>query len=198
MKCRVLAVAVVCLLWMLTPLPAQEKEDAAHNELRALLKEVLDAYNKADYDRLITYLDDNAVITWQNADVSKTPQGVKDYFDKMMKGPNARVKSATIDPTVDELSHLYGDTSVAFGGSKDHYVLNDGTDFAQDTRWTATVVKKNGQWKLAGLQISTNMFDNPILEMAVKKTLWVAGGGGVVVGLLVGFLVARLVGRRKA
>ncbi|MBY0521966.1 MAG: nuclear transport factor 2 family protein [Gemmataceae bacterium] len=199
MKCPVLAVAALCLLGILAPAPAQTpKEDPAHDELRALFKEVLDAYNKADYDRLITYLDDDVVVIWQNADVSKKPAGVKEYFDKMMKGPNAVVKSAKIDPTVDDLTHLYGDTGVAYGSSKDQYVLTDGTEFVQNTRWSASVVKRGGKWKVASVHISTNMFDNPILDMAVKKTMWMAGGGGVVIGFLVGFLLARLFGGRTA
>jgi hypothetical protein len=121
--------------------------------------------------------------------VNTSPQEVRAYFKEMMEGPNRRVESVSIKPEPDALSVLYNDskTAVAYGHSNDHYKLNDGTEFDQLTRWSATVVKKDGQWKVANVHISTDMFDNPILNLAVKKTaMWVGGLAGVV-GLGLGF-----------
>lgn len=175
-------------------------EDPAHEELRGLFKKMLEAYNNGKFDELATYLDEDVVITWQNAAVSKTPKGVKAYFDEMMGGPNRRVQKVTIKPVVEELTRLYGkenETGVAFGSSEDYYLLNDGMEFTQTTRWTATVVRKKGQWKVACVHISTNMFDNPVLNIAIKKTAtWTA----ILVGipaLLVGALGMWLIGRRR-
>jgi len=41
-------------------------EDPAHNELRALRDDVLDAFNKKDLDRLLGHVHPNVVVTWQN------------------------------------------------------------------------------------------------------------------------------------
>ena len=95
--------------------PAQE--DPAHNELRALKKELTDAVNAKDLDALLALLDENVVVTWQNGEVSHGPEQVRAYYDRMMKGPQRIVDSVTINPTVDELTHLYGNTGVAFGSS---------------------------------------------------------------------------------
>jgi hypothetical protein len=76
-------------------------------------------------------------------------------------------------------------------------VLTDGRDFAVDTRWTAMLVKKGRRWLVAGFHASTNMFDNPVLHIAIRRTaLWV----GLVVGvggLAAGFVAARLLRRRQ-
>jgi ketosteroid isomerase-like protein len=170
-------------------------EDPAHNELRALRNNLKEAINKNDIDALLTHLDKDVVITWMNGEVSRKPQGVREYIERMTKGDKRLVNSYTTEPEVDELTHLYGDTGVATGHSKDHFVLTDGSDFVVETRWTATLVKKDGKWLVAGFHASTNMFDNPVLDIAVRRTAtWVgaaAGVGGGVIGLGIGWLLFR-------
>jgi ketosteroid isomerase-like protein len=173
---------------------AKTKEDPAHAELRALRAELVKAVNSNHLDEMLALLDDDVIVTFMNAEVARKPAGVKAYYDKMMNGPNKIVESITIDPTVDELTHLYGDTGVAVGSSKDHFKLTDGRDFVAETRWTGTLVKKDGKWKVASFHASANAFDNPILWIALKKVgLWV-GIGAAVLGLAIGFLL----GRRRA
>jgi len=185
-----------------TRLIAQEKgepgkEHPAHQELRALRDGLKEAVNKNDLDRLLSYLADDVVVTWQNSEVSRGPKEVRAYYERMMTGPNRIVESIKIDPVVDELTHLYGDnTGVAYGSSKDHYKLTDGRDFEVASRWSATVVKQDGQWKIANFHASANMFDNPVMWIAVRKSMLWTGIAAGVAGLLVGLIVARLF-RRK-
>jgi hypothetical protein len=175
------------------------QEDAAHLELRALLKEVIATYNAGDLDKLTSYLDDDVVITWQSSRVNKNPQEMRAYFEELTKGPNHIVEVATINPEPDAPSILYNDnqTAVAYGHSKDHYELTNGKKFDQDTRWSATLVKKNGSWKIVNAHISANEFDNPILDIAVQRTTLWAGGIGAAVGFLIGAAVLWLVSRRR-
>jgi len=197
---RIGPVFVVGLLFIaVASCPAQEtkapKEDPAHEELRELRKHLTDAINRNDLDALLQYLDDDVVVTWQNAEVSRKPAGVRAYYERMMHGPNRIVESIQIDPTVDELTHLYGDSGIAFGSSHDHFKLTDGMDFEVDTRWSAAVVKKNGKWLIASFHASTNMFDNPILRIAIRKvavwTALIAGVSGLLVGFLGGWVLKR-------
>jgi hypothetical protein len=39
---------------------------------------LIDSFNKGDIDRLLTFLDTNAVVTWQNGEVSEGTAAVKD------------------------------------------------------------------------------------------------------------------------
>ena len=174
-------------------------EDSAHDELRALLKEIIAAYNAGDLDKLVSYFDDDVVVTWQSSRVNKNPQEVKAYFEEMTRGPNRVVESTTISPEPDAPSLLYNDgkTAVAYGHSKDHYELTNGMKFDQDTRWSATLVKKDGRWKVVNVHISANEFDNPILDIAVRRTTWWAGGIGAAAGFLVGAVAFWLIGRRR-
>ena len=67
----------------------------------------------------------------------------------------------------------------------------DGREIALKSRWTGTFIKEDGRWLLAALHVSANVFDNPILGLAVRKTALWTGGGAVVVGGIVGWLIGR-------
>lgn len=179
---------------MATPLcspAATTPEDPAHNELRAVRDELLDAINKGDIERQLTYLQTNVVMTALNTEVSRGREGVRAYFNKMTTGPKRVVESFSAEVNVDELTILYGgDTGIAFGSAVQHYKLTNGVKLDAKTRWTATFVKEDGRWLIASLHASANLFDNPLLTMTKRTAYW-AGGGGLVAGLLIGILLAR-------
>jgi uncharacterized protein (TIGR02246 family) len=199
-RCRlVLVVGALCLLpGTAGPQETGKKEDPAHDELRALKKDVEEALNKGDLDKVLTFLDKDVVVTWMNGEVSKGPQGVREYYERMTKGPNRVVDVFKTAPVVDDLTHLYGNTGVAYGSSKDYFKLTDGSEFTVPTRWSATVVKENGRWKIANFHASTNVFDNPVLWLGIRRTAWWAGGIALVVGLLLGGAVIWFLKRRRA
>ncbi len=202
MKCSFAAscLALSMLTAAIVPAAAEEqsKDEAIHDELRAVLREVTAAVNSNDLDRLFSRLDKDCVITWQNAEVSRGPQEVRAYCERMTQGEGRIVDQVTIEPTADDLTHLYGDTGVAFGGSKDHFRLTDGRNFEVSSRWTATVVKKDGRWLLASCQISASMFDNPVMWIAVRQTAYWSGGIAVLAGLILGIGATWLLGRKRS
>jgi len=194
--------AVVLAGIILAPARAQQgkpaPEDPAHEELRALKRQLVDAINKNDIDALLSHLDKDVVVTWMNGEVSRKPAGVREYIERMTKGDNRQVSSYTTEAEADDLTHLYGDTGVVYGHSKDHFVLTDGRDLDVNTRWTATLVKKDGKWLVTAFHASTNMFDNPVLHIAVRRTALMVGGAAALAGVVVGFVVAWLIRRRSA
>jgi ketosteroid isomerase-like protein len=173
--------------------PADEavRNEAVHNDLRALRDGLLDAMNKGDIDRQLSYLHSNVVVTWHNAEVSRGRDSVRKYYNQMTSGPDKLVESFHAEVNVDELTSLYGDnTGIAFGSSLEQFKLVRRSGFELRGRWTATLIKENGRWLVASLHVSTNLFDNAVLNLTRKAIYWV-GGGSLVVGLIVGFFVVR-------
>jgi uncharacterized protein (TIGR02246 family) len=172
-----------------------EPDDAvAHDELRALQAAMEEALNKSDLDGLLAHVDDTVVFTAMNAAVGRGKEGIRDYFNRMMVGPDKIVDSVKMDFIPDGLSVFYGpDVAVSTGSAPAHYVLTNGMNFEVNARWTATLVRRDGRWLVAAFHYSTNMFKNPVLDMQ-RKWLMIAGGG---VALLLG-VIGFFVGRRKA
>jgi hypothetical protein len=198
MKRQLLSLALASGVIFSTPaLRAQgvtaSPDDAAHQELRAIKDAVLTAFNNRDYDGFLRNLHPNVVATWQNAEVARRPEGVRAFMKKMSEGDTKQVESARASLTADEPTAFYNDknTGVVFGDLVQDFKFADGTDVTLKSRWTATFVREDGRWLMAAVHVSANIFDNPVLGIAVKKTAMQAGIGAAVVGLVIGWLIGR-------
>jgi ketosteroid isomerase-like protein len=170
---------------------AAAPEDPAHQELRSLRTNVIEAISHGDFDRTLAFVHTNVVVTWQNAEVCRGHAGLRAFFERL--GKNA-FKGYQVPPMPDELTILYngGNTGVSFGRTVARYTLF-GHDYDFTNRWTATLVKDNGKWQLAAYHVSNNILDNPLINTA-KSSLYWAGGLALGVGLVIGLLL----GRRRA
>jgi ketosteroid isomerase-like protein len=173
------------------PAPSPDAlQDSIHNEIRVIRDEILAAIDKGDFDAIVPHLHPNVVFTPMNNKVCRGPKEVRDYFNSMLKGPDAVLKSVRFDMKVDRLTDLYGDTGLAFGDSDAVYTLSNGTAFPVKTRWTCALVRQDGRFKIAAFQAAPDAFDNPILLQKTRAAAFKGGGIGAVVGLLVGIILA--------
>jgi ketosteroid isomerase-like protein len=157
---------------------------------------LVDSFKKGDVERLLTHLDTNVVATWQNGEVSRGREGVRDYYNKMMKGDRPIVKEINVNPEV-QGRNIYGDWAVSWGKMNDDFKLTDGTDLPFNSLFTATIARRGDEWRVTAFHASVNAFDNPVMRIALKKigrtAVWAGTAGGVVLGLI----LAKLFRRRK-
>ncbi|MDB6034131.1 MAG: hypothetical protein JWM16_4469 [Verrucomicrobiales bacterium] len=175
------------------PAAAESEADQAITKLRAGL---VDSFNKGDIDRMLTWLDTNAVVTWQNGEVCEGPAAVKAYYERMMKGDHPVVSKITADPKVLG-RHVQEGWAVSWGNLNDQFVLTDGRELPLNSRFTATLAKRGDRWLVSAFQVSVNAFDNPIMRSAISKTLKIAGVGGLVVGGIVAAVTMKILRQRK-
>jgi ketosteroid isomerase-like protein len=189
MKHHILAMAASAFVTVAGSAIAQPAEDPAHEELRTLRKQVIEAITSGDVERTLAFVHPTVVVTWQNHEVVRGHQGLRDFMERM--GRDA-FRGYRVDPTPDDLTILHGgDTGISFGSSVGEYRLF-GATFEFTNRWTATVVRENGRWLLAAYHVSNNVLDNPLLRAGVGG----AGVAGIVIGLAIGIVVARRRARR--
>lgn len=191
-------VIIACLLLTLPALAAEEPDHAIHQELRGILQNVQTAVNSGNYDAMLPVLSKDIRATTITQETMSGPAEVSAYFKKWF-GPGGFLKKLDMTFTADALTELSPDKTwgVVRGSGMERYTLSDGRRYDMPTRWTATVVKEaDGKWRLRTIHFGTNFLDNPILDdakRAVVKYAAIAGGVGILLGALLGFLL----GRRK-
>ena len=163
--------------------PAEDEQAIAK-----LREGLVDSFNRGDVDQLLTFLDTNAVVTWQNGEVCEGTAEVKAYYERMMKGEHPVVSKVTAAPEILG-RHVQGDWAVSWGNLNDYFVLTDGRDLPLNSRFTATIARREGGWKVTAFHISVNAFDNPILKVAVKKVGAMFALGGALLGVPIGICV---------
>jgi ketosteroid isomerase-like protein len=172
-----------------TNTPATPDDVKQLDELRHGLA---DAFNHRDVDAMLGYLDPNVVVVWQNGEINQGQEAVRRYYNRMMV--QGVVKSVSFDPVVEGRT-CHGNMCVSVGTLQDTFTLNDGRVLPLNSRWSATVLKsEGGAWKIVAFHASANVFDNPVTKIAARKVGLIAGGGGLLLGLVVGALLFR---RRK-
>ncbi len=189
---------IACLFLTLPLYAAEEADHEIHQELRGILTTVQTAVNSGNYDAMLPVLSKDIRATTITQEVMSGHEQVSAYF-KHWFGPGGFLKKLDMTFTADALTELSPDKTwgVVRGSGMERYTLADGRQYDMPTRWTATVVKEaDGKWRLRTIHFGTNFLDNPILtaaKHAVVKYAAIAGGVGLVLGLLLGFLI----GRRK-
>lgn len=175
------------------------KTDAIHEQLRALREDFIAAVNAKDYDAVVTLLHPEVILTAQDGkklSIIRRHDGVRKYLNRLLVGLTHGVDSMKLNPKMDDLPVLYFDnTAIAFGSSQFQYRLVNGNEFDLKKRWSVTVVKEGDRWLLANLHVSTNLFDNAVLQTVSRMAIWLAIGSGAI-SLVVGFIAGRLFFRK--
>ena len=212
--------SLACLLALAVWSPAQvaaqsavasTDEQAIHEDLRALRDGMLGAWQQRDVDALLSFVSEDVVVTWQNGTVNRGHEGVREFYDQMLGGDDAVIADMISTLDMQELAILHGaDAAVAYGTLHDEVTfsrtlasasfIGADTQISLDSYWTAALSRINGQWQLTAFHVSVDMFSNPVLSMATSATRWIMGAFGMIFGLIVSFVVMRVVGagRRRA
>jgi hypothetical protein len=178
---------------------AGSSDEVLHRELRALKDRATNAVNKRDEAALLQELDPNIAFTAMNNEVVHGTQEAKAYYERMMTASDRLVQDMSITIEPDALTTLYngGMSGVSTGTSNAHFKLKTGMEFDIPLRWTATLVRSQDRWLLAGIQFSANVFDNPIMSGLKTTMTWVATGAAIA-ALVIGFFACRFWSRRRS
>lgn len=172
---------------------ADADRDAERAALRNILGSIETALNDKAFDQVLPLLDENAVIVFLNGEVTRGIDQVKAYFDKTLGNSSPILSDYTTKATVGAPARFIGDIAIADGSTQDTFVFANGSDMVVDSRWTVTLRKQGGAWKILQLQFSSNLFNNPLVN-AAKNNLLMFTTVAAVAGIAIGFLMGR---RRK-
>jgi ketosteroid isomerase-like protein len=170
-------------------------EDRKH--LLHLMAEVEAGINEQNIDRMLAQMADDATVTWLNAEVSRGKDDIKAYYRRMVGGEGAILKKYLTKARLAAPAKFYGDVAVADGTTADEFYPWKRGVFRFNSNWSGTMSKVGDQWKLVSLHLSTNVFDNPLLD-EYQEMLWYVGFGAFGAGLILMYLVMHFARRSSA
>lgn len=152
------------------------------------------AMNRGDVAAALKSFDTNCLVTWCNAEISRGHAGVRAFAEGLRGGPVRQVEFFNCEIKVDDAPILLADGALAIcsGLFNEQFKRPGGRKIDLQGRWTATLVQHDQGWLIANLQLSTDPFNNSLLNLA-KQAGWVVG----VVSILIGAGVGWMIGRRR-
>jgi ketosteroid isomerase-like protein len=186
------------ILWLALPMMAQDDSHQSDRQaLLGILHKVQDAINAQDVDGILAQMSPDCTVTWWNAEISRGHDDIRAYYRRMMVDPGRFITKYTTQAKLGAHARFLGsggDVAVADGSMEDEFFPIVRGPFMLNSRWSATVAKSGGEWKIVNLHLSSNVFTNT-LTAELTRALWYAGGAGLVIGGLAGWLIGR---RRKS
>ena len=168
------------------PLTDDERREDRQT-LRAALAEVTAAVNRKDWSALDRWVDPNVVITMIDQSALHGREDLQGYIEAKLGRFSSILADLQVEPVPDAPAVFYGDTAIATLTSADRFIFRNGKEFLVQNKYTATLVKQDGAWKLVALHGGTNAFNNPISYQAqnlMAGGIAAAGVGGVLLGWL--------------
>ena len=174
--------------------PNRESDNMA---LRALHDKMATAVNRQDTQMLMDCFAREFAFTAVNQVVVTNEFQVQALLDRMFRSDNAFLDNLRTEMRPDiPVRFLDANVGICYGGSRDTCTMKSGKVIEMDTRWSATLVKEGGEWKVAMLHVGTDFLDNPVLD-GVKKFASIFGVSAGVGSLVLGFSLGALIGRNK-
>ena len=173
----------------------QDPRAEDRTQLRAMLAEFEAAINAQSIDRMVAHMDDNVTVIWLNAEVSRGKDEVRAYYGRMVGNDKAILKKYLTKATIGAPAKFLGNVAIADGSAADEFYPIARGFFRLDSRWSSTMVKNAGDWKIVSLHLSSNVFNNPLLD-EIKADIVKAGLAGLAVGLVLMYAIMWVLRRR--
>jgi len=159
-------------------------------QLVEILKEVEASINSQSLEGMVRRMDANATVVWANAEVSRGPAEILAYYDRMVRGKGRILTRYMTKASLSGPARFLGDGTVAIadGSMEDEFFPIIRGPFKLSSRWTTTIAKIDGEWRVVGLHLSANVFNNVLLDEA-KRALLYAGLAGLALGVLAGWAI---------
>lgn len=177
---------------------ATVNHDADHEQLRAILKNVLGAMNAGNFADILPYFADDVLVTTLDQQQFTTKEGLTNYWKGLHEGAFSNVEDITFEAMPNDMTRFTGpDSATNFGACSVTIKWPNQEPVKMDCAWTVAMQRIDGQWKIVAFHSGANFMNNPVIDM-LKKSATKMGVGGLIVGIIVGFFVGWMVMRRKA
>jgi ketosteroid isomerase-like protein len=186
--CRLAIGVIAVVLSSASALHADEQAD--HEALRKIKAVYEEALKSDDLTKLFPHLGANLTAVTPTGEEVKGTQQLQSYFKSIWgligQGGTYQVKVNVTN------TDLFGDIAVSYGTTDEFVKTAEGREYKFPMLWTAVARREEGAWKAIRMHGSMNPLTNVFVTTQLNATKWIYGGGGLIIGLAVGFLLSML------
>ena len=194
---RILLISMVFLALGAVSVSAQQDREADHEALRVLRNTMMTAIENQDVHALASCFSRDFVFITSTQDALTSQADIQAFMDRMFHGEKALVEGVESHAEADILTRFLGeDVGICYGKSEDVYTMKSGSIVRMKLRWSATVLREDGEWKVAVAHVGADFLDNPVLDEVLNSSRRMGFAEGLV-GLFIGAFIGWFFGRRK-
>jgi hypothetical protein len=171
------ALSTLIFALFLLPLTMARAADDPHaedrKELLKVFREIEAAINAQSVDRMVMQMAPDATVTVaQRRSVARArrDQGLLRAHGQGREADPRQVHDAA---KVSAPARFFGggEVAVADGTTEDEFFPVARGPFRLSSNWTSTSAKIDGQWKVVGLHLSSNVFTNPLMDEGKVRSM---------------------------
>jgi len=174
-------------LLLSSPSALRADEQADHEALRKIKAVYEEAVKSDDLTKLSPHLGANITAVTPTGEEVKGAKELQSYFKSIWnligKGGTYQVKVNVTN------TDLYADIAVSYGTTDEFVKTAEGKEYKFPMLWTAVARRDGDGWKAIRMHGSMNPLTNVFVTTQLNATKWIYGGGGLIVGLVGGFLL---------
>ena len=193
-----LSLSLILVAPALSAQDADADREADHQALRKLREEMVAAFNRLDMKAFRATFGKSFAFTGADQQIAASLEDLQAYHKKWFEGDDALLEKIELTAEADGKTQFTGDdTGFAYGTAQCRYHLTAGATVDIPARWTATMQKIDGEWKVITAHVGVDVLDNPVMTASVGFWKACAAGGGVG-GFVLGLLLCMIRGRRRS
>lgn len=191
-------IGLLIFLFLPSILSAEPATNLQQDVLEHFKDELLNGVNQSKLDRLSSSFLPNVLIVLENGKAFHSLAQLNDY----MKSPNnievSKIKKFIIEKINydNEITIVDESTFIATGTAVFQYQLVKGKIIKVPVRWSATITQVIDKWKIASLQNTVNVLENPIID-EMQNDFYMMCFIAFIIGLIIGYAWKKIVRKNK-
>ena len=131
-------------------------------------------------------------MTFHHGISTTTIPEAKQFFIRLTQSGSSSLTSYQVDISMPQSYQQFGHIWLLKGKAKESFAFSDGLVFELETAWSSELVAIGSSFKVIGLHLSANLFDNPMLKSTGELQSMI-GMIGFALGLVVAWLLFRMI-----
>lgn len=181
------------LVWILISFASIGLANTAPSDrMSQLVQEIKNVKTQKDLNDIFSFFHPDVLIILENGKTFNSLDDLKDYINQPIYFNDIKVKELQIKSfNIEKPINLSPESVLASGKIRVKYVLSNTKNLELNSHWAATLVKQNDQWLIRSYQGTSDIFNNPIVDIT-RYDYYLVFFVTLIIGAILGYFWKRI------